>query len=100
MIYYLPIVVRLVVPTVRMVYVIVQRGHVPKVVKILKNSTQNQKEVVRNALNTVLNVQVFLIVPSVSLENMAKLVKRVVTSAIYVTKILDTVLAVVKMVTF
>ena len=83
-----------------MVYVIVQRGHVPKVVKTLKNSTQNQKEVVRNALNTVLNVQVFLIVPSVSLGNMAKLVKRVVTSAIYVTKILDTVLAVVKMVTF
>ena len=100
MIYYLPIVVRLVVPTVRMVYVIVKRGHVPKVVKTLKNSTQNQKEVVRNALNTVLNVQVFLIVPSVSLENMAKLVKRVVTSAIYVTKILDTVLVVVKMVTF
>ena len=100
MIYYLPIVVRLFVPTVRMVCVIVQRGHVPKVVKTLKNSTQNQKEVVRNVLNTVLNVQVFLIVPSVFLENMAKLVKRVVTSAIYVTKILDTVLAVVKMVTF
>ena len=45
-------------------------------------------------------MQVFLIVPCVFLENMAKLVKRVVTSAIYVTKILDTVLAVVKMVTF
>ena len=53
MIYYLSIVVRLVVPTVRMVCVIVQRGHVPKVVKTLKNSTQNQKEVVRNALKTV-----------------------------------------------
>ena len=100
MIYYLPIVARLFVPTVRMVSVIVQRGHVPKVVKTLKNSTQNQKEVVRDALNTVLNVQVFLIVPSVSLENMAKLVKRVVTSAIYVIKPLDTVLVVVKMVTF